>query len=704
MKRKVINLNGTWQVAEGSMANAPAAFGALTPVPGAIDLAVPGFRDVAPPLVTKKLDQYCNMFGYRNDRLLDPLREAFWHRREFRIEGAVPSTALLKIHKALYGTRVFLNGQDLGEHLPNFTPGYFDARPALRGNGATNELLVRIGASRDAEPCSAVTGHDHEKMRYIPGIIDDVELILAQAPYIRNVQVAPELPESRIRVRVELEGLETGLPATLHYRVIEKKSGHQVASAAVDESAFESRDGLLHGEFTVSMGTFRTWSPEDPFLYVLLLETAGDSSRTVFGMRSFSFDLPSRRAILNGSTYYLRGTNFCFYRFMEDENRAALPWDPDWVRRLIKACKALHWNSARFSLGSPPDFWYEICDEEGLLIQDEFAVWDPPDRLTAAELTAQYVEWIRERWNHPCVVVWDAQNETPPEFGGDKTAEAIDAVRGLDMQDRPWDNGWSPPRRETDPVEVHLYLLNNDEALSRMEDLRTRRPPPTWWKAQIGRSNGNPLICNEYGWLWIDREGRPGILSKNFKVYERILLKGLKDPTADDYRRIAARTIAQLTEYWRAFGDMAGVQHFSALSYSRLDGHTSDNLIDLQVPEFEPHFKKYVGAAFAPVIAVPDSWEPEGAPGTTLEIDYRLLNDLPDPFEGILTITVCRTEGDAAAKQVSTPFSLPALGREEIQLAIPLPKQEGQWMIVSEISGGSQHARTYRDLIVKASK
>src|SRR5690606_17176689 len=127
--------------------------------------------------------------------------------------------ALLKVHKALYGTHVWLNGQDLGEHLPNFTPGYFDARGALLGNNAENELLIRIGASRDADPCSAVTGHDHEKMRYIPGIIDDVELILSQAPFIRNVQVAPDLPSAQIRVRVEIQTLEKGQAADLSYSV-----------------------------------------------------------------------------------------------------------------------------------------------------------------------------------------------------------------------------------------------------------------------------------------------------------------------------------------------------------------------------------------------------------------------------------------------------------------------------------------------------
>ncbi len=37
-----------------------------------------------------------------------------------------------------------------------------------------------------------------------------------------------------------------------------------------------------------------------------------------------------------------------------------------------------------------------------------------------------------------CVVVWDAKNESR----GEETGAPIRAVRGLDLSNRPWDNGW----------------------------------------------------------------------------------------------------------------------------------------------------------------------------------------------------------------------------------------------------------------------
>ena len=91
----------------------------------------------------------------------------------------------------MFGTRVFLNGTLLGDHLPSFTPGYFDARPALKTG--ENEILIRVGADRDAVGRAYPDGFDFEKERYIPGIFDSVQLILSGTPHFVSVQSAPDV-------------------------------------------------------------------------------------------------------------------------------------------------------------------------------------------------------------------------------------------------------------------------------------------------------------------------------------------------------------------------------------------------------------------------------------------------------------------------------------------------------------------------------
>ena len=95
------------------------------------------------------------------------LREAFWLRRTFRVDGPVPDVAMLKINKARYGTKVLLNGKLVGEHVGCFTPGYFDVKGQLKGDGQENELVVRLGAGREALPTDTPTGWDFEKWLYI---------------------------------------------------------------------------------------------------------------------------------------------------------------------------------------------------------------------------------------------------------------------------------------------------------------------------------------------------------------------------------------------------------------------------------------------------------------------------------------------------------------------------------------------------------
>ena len=180
--RRTISLDGTWQLAEGQTDQRPAQFGRKAPVPGLVDMAQPGFaRDTFKN--TKR------RFGPEDAALA---QRSYWYRREFVIEGEAPAVATLLVRKAAYGSTVYLNGTKVGESLASFTANWYDVRNALRGGSATNELLIRVGASRASLPPSVPTGWDYEKEYYIPGLFDSVELTLCGTPNIARVQVVPE--------------------------------------------------------------------------------------------------------------------------------------------------------------------------------------------------------------------------------------------------------------------------------------------------------------------------------------------------------------------------------------------------------------------------------------------------------------------------------------------------------------------------------
>ena len=237
--------------------------------------------------------------------------------------------------------------------------------------------------------------------------------------------------------------------ARLKFVVREAKSGKVVGRAESElQSLAAGADQTV--DVRIPIAHCQLWWPEKPFLYTLEVSSGADSFETRFGMREFRFeprqgDTPGR-AYLNGKPYFLRGSNVTLYRFFEDPERGDLPWQEDWVRLLHRRFKEMHWNALRYSIGFAPEMWYRIADEEGILIEDEFPIWEGgqrknwPPELKRDELAREYTAWMQERWNHPCVVIWDAQNESLTA----ETGAAIEQVRGLDLSNRPWDNGWSP--------------------------------------------------------------------------------------------------------------------------------------------------------------------------------------------------------------------------------------------------------------------
>jgi hypothetical protein len=612
--RVVISLDGTWELAEGGMSSAPARFDHRVPVPGLVDEAKPGFQEVG---------------------LKSSLREAFWYRRTFKVRGEIPAVALLKVYKATYGSRVYLNGVLLGEHLPSFTPGYFDTRPALRGNGARNELMIRVGAWRDAVPPAIPDGFDCEKVRYVPGLFDSVELILSASPNLVRIQVAPNITNQTILVQALVRNTGPGASGDLKLKVREARSGKVVGQANVEPFVLEENAERMV-ETRIPIGDCKLWSPENPFLYELEASTETDSLRTRFGMRQFHLDHTTGHAVLNGRIYFLRGSNVTLYRFFEDALCGNHPWHEDWVRRLHRAFKDMHWNSLRYCIGFPPEAWYRIADEEGFLIQDEFPLWyghQWPAELNSPELVREYTEWMQERWNHPCVVIWDAQNETITQ----ETGKALREVRSLDLSNRPWDNGYGQAQAPGDSHESHPYLFFNPNF--RLSDLARTSPVPHG--NETPNTGRNPIIINEYDWLWLNRDGSPTLLSHQ-------VLQNLLGPnsTTDQRRHLAARYLAAVTEFWRAHRVCAGVLHFCGLGYSRTNGQTCDNLINIEKLTFEPEFKRYMTDAFSPVGLMVDEWREVLPRGKALQI--RVLVSMTYTKTGTAT---CGSASCAATKR-----------------------------------------------------
>jgi len=420
-----------------------------------------------------------------------------------------------------------------------------------------------------------------------------------------------------------------------------------------------------------------------PNLYNLELETNGDKATTRFGMRKFEVLKGTNTYALNNNQYYLRGTNICFFRFAEDHHREDKPWDEEWVRKMFRQFKHMNWNSVRFTLGFPPEFWYRIADEEGMIIQDEYSIWVFNNRQlghSKEQLVKEYSAMMADHWNYPSVCIWDAQNESP-EKGNEQIKEAVGEVRHLDLSNRPWNVGWSMYNDPTDAWEEHPYLffsafntgLEMGNGAFELEHLNKRDPLTI-----LSGKYGNPLCLNEYAWLWLSRDGLPTLLTE--KGYET----NFPNATVDERFEFYAYTLASLTEYWRTQRP-AVLHHFCGLAHSFDGCYTSDNFKDIETLEYTPYFEQYVRPAFNPMGVCVFNWSKNfrSMKRTGYNIPVVVLNDYSENYSGKVSLKLIK-DGEVLVESTED-YKLNPSGKQVCYINLKFPKKAGDCLLVGEV-------------------
>ncbi len=686
-ERVTISLDGKWQIADSVDSEAiPPTFSRNAPVPGLANLAEPGFEKVDAFLsrehlanrVRAKLAPEVWLTNYWKGKV-EQDRNYFWYRKTFRAPGRYP-VAMLKINKAQFGTAVWLNGQKLGEYAGCYSASRFHFEDVIQWSGE-NTLLIRVGAHPGVLPDNYPTGSDFEKIKWTPGIYDSVSLIFCDGPLIQSVQVAPRIANSEAIVQTVLKNVRNEPVSASLTQVIKTWKGGKRVTVAAPQSVNLGPGEERSVTQTIHIPDAHLWSPEDPFLYALESSTGGDNVKTRFGMREFHFDGATRRAYLNGKVYYLRGSNITLHRFFEDPLCKDLPWNEAWVTKLLGDLpKKMHWNYFRFCIGPVPDRWLEICDETGLLIQNEFFVWTggpgwykgysrshDPD-----EMIRQYKDWMRDNWNHPSVVVWDANNETKDDIFGTRI---IPVVRPLDLSNRPWENSYNPPVGPNDPVEDHPYLMQSGGSgkLSfKMSDLEKMDGKP---RGSLPSDKHAPLI-NEYGWLWLNRDGTPTRLTEN--LYPQLM--GTTNVTARERLDLYSYLLAGKTEFWRAHRQYAGIIHFVYLTCSYPGVYTADHFADVTRLKLDPAFADYMGEAFKPLGVYLNFFQPTIAPRTPQTFTVMLVNDYDRALDGRVVLALESEKGRVLARS-EKPFSMGALGNAAIEIPLDIPASSGKCVL-----------------------
>lgn len=703
--RWVISLDGEWQVAEGAMDRQPESFPHTVRVPGILVQAKPPLESVKPRAGE-------GMAGKRAEKR-SPERNAFWYRRTIKLDKPLPDVAWLTVAKARWGVKAWVNGAEAGEHMRIRTAGRFDVRNHLKGGGAENEIVLRIGATQNEVPpdipaFSAWTGN-------MPGLYDSVSLTLCDSPHVVRAQAVPDVKAKSVKLAVTLKN--TGgseKKAELAVRIVEDRSGKVAANG--EGACAVAAGGEAHTDLVVAIPNARLWYPKLPNLYRFEIEVrcegrATDVYADRFGMRTFAISPKTGRGLINGVPILLRGAGVLNpLDLFEHPDCGDKPWNEAWIRQALRNIKDVNGNAARFAFDHPPEIWYRIADEEGILIQDEAHSGAGGAQVTADSLAAEFTGWIHERANHPSVVIWDASNETAPDASKGRLKAAVAQVRHLDLSNRPWDNSWDPTGVPGDVCfELHPYLgwranysQSSFPAAAKGSDFAGEHQDVAVASLKPG------FIINEFCGVMVGEDGSPSKLAKVF--FDAFLTA---DATAGDRRLVRARFTAMETEYWRRVPGILGI-----MWNPYLHGSGRHVIADLATPALDPVFARFLRDASAPVSVMVDQWSTTIAPGSALEVPVSVSNDSPKPWSGEIRLRLLRAGKNHA--KTSTFFEPPAddaalekqiisrwqqkigpvpLNQQRIAtFTVPVPAEPGHFQVMAEITGeDGKPVRSWRD-------
>jgi beta-galactosidase len=692
-----LNLNGTWLFEQTEKAIAPTKFSRKIPVPGLVHMAVP------------KITQYDLLFRkpekvvFTEQHSVEDLQYApryNWYYKKIKIDNAVKDqNALLTIMKSMFVTRVFVNGIDVGSSMECYTPIEFPITKYLKF-GQENEILIQVG-DRAWLPSEAAGSTDKEKINYLPGIWDNVFITFSGKFAIQKMLLLPSLKEKKVNAKVQVRsfyppqllfGTSMFDSALIQIDIKEKISGKVVGSAK--QFAEIKRDNVTVVEIPVSIDNPHLWTPDDPFLYsasIKVLENNKLSQEKVkkFGMREFKSQ--GKFFTLNGEKTILRGTNITLHRFFEDPECQALPWDKNWVKKLlVDIPKENHWNMMRICVGIVPDFWYDIADEYGLMFQNEWLYWQ--NHGWDEQIRKEYTNWVWSDGNHPSIVIWDGINENWDPFIGQKL---IPELKKLDNT-RMWDAGFMTANDlgsldEMD--EPHPYVdISLDDNYKAMRD---KNPYPLgdldfpggkWQQEFISASV--PQLVNEYGWMWLWRNGSASKLTvKNYDYY-----LGEK-ATNDERRELQAYWLQAQTEWLRSERSLAGVMQFCYLTNDY--GFTGDAFIG-SIKDLTPSpMLKWFKHAFAPSAAFIDLTDERymkhlkpHAPSSTLNFNVFAINDHKTETKGNIKIRLL----DSTGKEIVTTgnsVQITGFGKTIVPFSVALPDKEDGYLLISEYTTDS---------------
>ncbi len=402
-----------------------------------------------------------------------------WYKKSFSYRKREHTRVFVYFGAANYFTRVYLNGQVLGEHEGGFTPFDFEVTDQIREDD--NFLVAEVNNARRRDGVPSV---NTDWWNY-GGLTRDVMLVEVPETFIQDyfVQLAKGSTHE-ISGWVQLSGATSAQQVTV-----------EIPEAAIRETVTTDAAGRAEFHFSAKL---ELWSPAKPKLYDVVLSSAGDKVRDSVGFRTI--ETRGTQILLNGKPIFLRGISL----HEEAPIRGGRAFSREDAETLLGWARELGCNFVRLTHYPHNENMTRQADRMGLMVWSEIPVywdidWENPATLQNAE--NQLREMIARDHNRASVVFWSLSNETPIKPARltflhhlSDSARQLDPTRLITSAMSHVDEAGPDARALNDPLGEYLDVLGLNEYLGwyggRPEDADRMQWKFAWNK---------PLIMSEFG-------------------------------------------------------------------------------------------------------------------------------------------------------------------------------------------------------------
>ena len=371
-----------------------------------------------------------------------------FYKKSFKLDSLKELPHVALSFEAVYmNSAVWVNGNLAGEWKYGYSPFEFDISELVKSG--ENEVLV-----------IAVYQNCNTRWYSGAGIIRDVHLICSPAVHLVNDGVyfsAKPVDENKldgewvVKVMSEQVGVlrepqepQTAFAGPGLSAVPEPVEGPavEVIHTIIDQSGNEF--ACFEGDGTYTIKSPHLWNLTDPYFYILKTQlfasdgTLLDEISQHVGFKYAKFT-PDKGFFLNGVHQKIYGA--CQHH---DQGALGAAFNKSALRRQFSKLKEMGVNAVRCSHNPPPKDWLDLCDEMGLLVDDEaFDMWEKPKTpFDYGNYFNDWCErdvaaWVRRDRNHPSLIMWSIGNEiydTHVGNGLEITKRLRDCVRQHDPE------------------------------------------------------------------------------------------------------------------------------------------------------------------------------------------------------------------------------------------------------------------------------